>query len=209
MKVKKRFNLSFIIIFMMIFSVLFANKSNASESKEWNVSGKNRSISTEMARDVTQQRVKISGRVVDQDGFPLAGATVTIKERPGVGTITDAEGKYSIECGANETLVFSFISMISKEEKAVGANNLTVVLEEDTQMLDEVQVVAFGTQKKESVISSISAVKPDELRVPSSNITTAFAGRMSGVIAYQRSGEPGLDNAEFFIRGNCLCYLVK
>ena len=62
-------------------------------------------------------------------------------------------------------------------------------------------VVAFGTQKKESMISSIETIKPAELKVPSSNLTTALAGRMSGVIAYQRSGEPGKDNADFFIRG--------
>ncbi|WP_323403260.1 TonB-dependent receptor [Proteiniphilum sp.] len=203
MKVKKTFNLLFIIIFMMIFSMLFAVGSNASESKELNILKENTKINeTVIVRDVAQQqRVKISGRVVDQDGFSIPGATIAIKERPGVGTITDIEGKYSIECGANETLVYSFIGYTSKEEKAIEANNVTIVLEEDTIALDEVQVVAFGTQKKESVISSISAVRPEELRVPSSNITTAFAGRMSGVIAYQRSGEPGLDNAEFFIRG--------
>jgi len=67
--------------------------------------------------------------------------------------------------------------------------------------LDEVQVVAFGKQKKESVIGSISTVKPGELKVPSSNLTTALAGRVSGIISYQRSGEPGQDNAQFFIRG--------
>lgn len=78
---------------------------------------------------------------------------------------------------------------------------MTVTLEEDTIALDEVQIVAFGVQKKESIVSSISTVTPGELRVPSSNITTAFAGRMGGVIAYQRSGEPGLDDADFFIRG--------
>lgn len=75
------------------------------------------------------------------------------------------------------------------------------MLEEDSKALDEVVVVAFGTQRKESMISSIETIKPAELKVPSSNLTTALAGRMSGVIAYQRSGEPGKDNADFFIRG--------
>lgn len=202
MKVKKAFKLLLITISMMSFSALFAVGSNTSESKELNVLRENTKINeTENVRDVAQQRVKISGRVVDKDGFYMPGVTVAIKERPSVGTVTDPEGKYSIECAANETLVFSFIGYVSKEEKAGGANNVTIVLEEDTIALDELQVVAFGVQKKESVISSISAVRPEELRVPSSNITTAFAGRMSGVIAYQRSGEPGLDNAEFFIRG--------
>ncbi|MEI3445323.1 MAG: TonB-dependent receptor plug domain-containing protein [Bacteroides thetaiotaomicron] len=67
--------------------------------------------------------------------------------------------------------------------------------------MDEVQVVAFAKQKKSSVVSSISTIKPAELKVPSSNLTTALAGRMAGIISYQRSGEPGQDNAQFFVRG--------
>ncbi|WP_298652627.1 TonB-dependent receptor [uncultured Proteiniphilum sp.] len=187
---------------MMIFSPIFAMGSTISESKKSDGLGENTTINeTEIVREVAQQRVKISGRVVDQDGFPLPGVAVAIKERPGVGVVTDAEGKYSIECASSETLVYTFVGFTPKEEKAAGANNVTIVLQEDTIALDEVTVVAFGKQKKESVISSISTVTPGELRAPSSNITTAFAGRMAGVIAYQRSGEPGLDNAEFFIRG--------
>ncbi len=154
--------------------------------------------------EVKQARrtITVSGRVVDQNGFPILGATVVVKERKGVGVATNVEdGKYVIQCFSDETLVYSFVGYITKEEKAIHANNVTIVLEEDVKSLDEVTVVAFGTQKKESVISAVTAVRPDELRVPASNITTAFAGRMAGVIAYQRSGEPGLDDAEFFIRG--------
>jgi TonB-linked SusC/RagA family outer membrane protein len=72
---------------------------------------------------------------------------------------------------------------------------------EKIDMLDEVTVVAFGTQKKESVLSSIATIKPSELQAPTSNLTTALAGRIAGMISYQRSGEPGQDNADFFIRG--------
>lgn len=202
MKEKKTIHVCFVITIMMIFSTLCALGSIPSENKKLNLLKENTSINgTEVVRDVSQQRVKISGRVVDPDGFPMPGVTISVKERKGVGTISDTEGKYSIECGANETLVYSFIGMAPREEKASGVNNVTITLQEDVQTLDEVTVVAFGKQKKESVISSISAVTPGELRVPSSNITSAFAGRMSGVISYQRSGEPGLDNAEFFIRG--------
>lgn len=98
-------------------------------------------------------------------------------------------------------LVFSYVGFITQELVAGNVDKMAIVLEEDIQALDELQVVAFGKQKKESVISSITTISPKELRVPSSNVTTAFAGRMAGIIAYQRSGEPGLDNAEFFIRG--------
>jgi TonB-linked SusC/RagA family outer membrane protein len=148
-----------------------------------------------------RQTIKVTGRVMDDNGFPIIGCTVIVKEQKGVGVTTDAEGRYAIECFADETLVYSYIGYITREEKASEANNITVILEENVVTLDEVTVVAFGKQKKESVISSISAVRPEELRVPASNLTTAFAGRMAGVISYQRSGEPGLDDAEYFIRG--------
>src|SRR5690554_673431 len=126
--------------------------------------------------EVEQQQIQITGRVVDQDGFPMPGVQVAVKERKGAGVITDIEGKYTIKCGANETLVYSFIGYESKEEKAGEANNVTITLQEDIIALDEVQVVAFGVQKKESVVSSITTISPKELKVPSSNMTTAFAG---------------------------------
>lgn len=160
----------------------------------------NTSLNQEINK-IQQQEAQVSGRVVDQDGFPMPGVQVAVKERKGVGVTTDIDGKYTIKCGANETLVYSFIGYVSKEEKAREAHNVTITLREDIISLDEVQVVAFGKQKKESVVSSITTISPKELKVPSSNMTTAFAGRLAGVIAYQRSGEPGLDNAEFFIRG--------
>ena len=151
--------------------------------------------------DEVHQNVTVSGRVVDKDGFPLPGAAVTVKGKSGVGVVTDTDGKYTITCNASDVLIYSFVGTLSVEEVARGANNVTIILQDDVIALDEVQIVAFGKQKKESVVSSITAVTPSELRVPSSNITSAFAGRMAGVIAYQRSGEPGLDNADFFIRG--------
>ncbi|HBX21692.1 MAG TPA: SusC/RagA family TonB-linked outer membrane protein [Porphyromonadaceae bacterium] len=188
-----------IIVVLILFgssSVAFSSNTDYNEIKTnaANTSG----VAT--INDI-QQKVKVTGRVVDQDGFPMPGVMVAVKERKGVGVATDSEGKYTLECDANETLVFSFIGFTSFEEKAKSLNDVTVTLKEDVVSLDEVQVVAFGKQKKESVVGSITTITPGELRVPSSNLTTAFAGRMAGVIAYQRSGEPGLDNAEFFIRG--------
>jgi TonB-linked SusC/RagA family outer membrane protein len=148
-----------------------------------------------------QQGSRVTGTVVDQDGFPLPGVTIAVKERPGVGASTDVEGRYSIDCSANETLLFSFLGFQTIERAAGEINRVAITLREDVQSIEELVIVAFGKQKKESVVSSIGTVTPSDLKVPSSNLTTAFAGRMSGIIAYQRSGEPGLDNAEFFIRG--------
>ena len=156
---------------------------------------------SELMLGVNQAQVTIMGRVVDQDGFPLAGVTITLKTNPSQGTTTDSEGKYSFTCPPKAILVYSFIGFEKAEHVAEEVNRVTITLQENVVALDEVQVVAFGRQKKESVVGAITAVTPNELRVPSSNLTTAFAGKMAGIISYQRSGEPGLDNAEFFIRG--------
>ncbi|MGI6520498.1 MAG: SusC/RagA family TonB-linked outer membrane protein [Fermentimonas sp.] len=150
---------------------------------------------------IEQQKKQITGRVVDKDGFPLPGVTITVKEKKGVGTVTDVDGFYKITCEPEEVLVFTYLGHLPHEEKAEMLDRVTITLKEDVIALEEVQVVAFGRQKKESVVGAITAITPDELRVPSSNLTTAFAGKMAGIISYQRSGEPGLDNAEFFIRG--------
>ena len=166
---------------------IFVNKKNVDENREGNIAQQNKKT--------------VSGRVVDKDGFPLPGVTITVKGKKGVGTVTDVDGFYKITCDPGEVLVFTYVGHLPHEEKAETLDRVTITLKEDAVALEEVQVVAFGKQKKESVVSSISAITPTELRVPSSNLTTAFAGRMAGIIAYQRSGEPGLDNAEFFIRG--------
>jgi TonB-linked SusC/RagA family outer membrane protein len=189
-----------ILLIMMLFTFGMKTKAIASSYPAWVEEQQVIEVVTGENGEM-QQKIKITGRIVDADGFPMPGAIVTVKGKAGVGVMADDEGKYAIECDAGDILEYSFIGYIRVEEKASLANNVTVTLKEDVQTLEEVTVVAFGKQKKESVISSISAVTPGELRVPSSNITTAFAGRMAGVIAYQRSGEPGLDNAEFFIRG--------
>lgn len=149
----------------------------------------------------SDEEISISGRVIDQDGFPLPGVSIMVKGKEGVGTITDTEGRYSLKCDENDIIVFSFIGYKSLEKRAGDIDKITLTLNEDVEELDELVVVAFGKQKKESLVSSISTVNPGELVVPSSNLTTAFAGRMASIISYQRSGEPGLDNAEFFIRG--------
>ncbi|MDR0700587.1 MAG: TonB-dependent receptor [Tannerella sp.] len=143
----------------------------------------------------------IKGVIIDTNGDPLPGATIQIKGTT-KGVITDADGKFSDLTATNsDILVVMYIGMTTKEIPVTDKTDFTIVLEEASIALEEVQVVAFGRQKKESVISSITSVRPSDLKVPSSNLTTAMAGRIAGIIAYQRSGEPGVDNADFFIRG--------
>ena len=152
-------------------------------------------------KEVQQQSIKISGIVSDDRGETIPGATVMIKGTT-VGTTTDLNGEYSINV-PNAKAVLEFRTIGYKPvEITVGTKRIiNAVLYEDAQTLDEVAVVAFGKQKKESLTSSITTVKPAELKVPVSNLTTALAGSVAGMIAYQRSGEPGADNADFFVRG--------
>lgn len=142
----------------------------------------------------------IIGIVSGSEG-PIAGVSVTIVGSPEKGVITNEKGEYSISAQASDSLKFSYVGM-SPQTVLVGDKTvINVALLVDESSLEEVTVVAFGTQKKESVVSAITSVSPKDLRVPSSNLTVALAGQIAGLIAYQRSGEPGLDNADFFIRG--------
>ena len=148
-----------------------------------------------------QQSSKFKGKISDTGGDPLPGATVQIKGST-KGVIADMDGNFEFDdCPLNSTLVVSYIGMETKEIKYTGQKFLNIVMEAKTDELEEVTVVAFAKQKKESVVSAITTVKPTELKIPSSNLTTAFAGRVAGLISYQTSGEPGQDNASFFIRG--------
>ncbi|MDD4590679.1 MAG: TonB-dependent receptor, partial [Parabacteroides sp.] len=152
------------------------------------------------AKQVGGKTIHLKGQVVDEEGAPLPGVTITVVGLV-KGVITDIDGNYSIEVSQTNELEFSFVGLETQRIKVGNNTVLNVVMKEKIDELDEVTVVAFGKQKKESVLSSISTVKPGDLKIPSSNLTTALAGKISGLISYQRSGEPGEDDASFFVRG--------
>jgi TonB-linked SusC/RagA family outer membrane protein len=148
------------------------------------------------------QNISIKGKVIDSDGNSLPGTAVSVQGTT-VGVTTNDDGDYSIpNVPVGSVLEYQLVGFVTHTVKITGdRTTVNAILIEEPQSLDEVTVVAFGTQKKESVLASITTVKPTELKVPSSNLTTAFAGRVAGLISYQQSGEPGQDNASFFIRG--------
>lgn len=150
----------------------------------------------------SQQDIELKGKVLDSEGNSLPGVTIVVLGTT-TGTATNADGDYSLRNVPVGSIVrFSFVGYVPQEltvEK--GKTTLNIILIEETSMLDEVTAVAFGTQKKESVVASITTISPKNLKMPTSNLTTAFAGQIAGMISYQSSGEPGADNAEFFIRG--------
>ena len=151
---------------------------------------------------VQQQKQRISGLLTDSNGDPIIGATVRVQGTTNRGVISDVEGRYSIEAAPGEVLEFSYIGFVSVDHR-VKADETTFNLrmEMDAIATEEVVVVGYGKQKKESVVSSMSTVGPAQLSVKSANLTNNIAGKLSGLIAVQRSGEPGWDDAQFFIRG--------
>ncbi|WP_270089999.1 SusC/RagA family TonB-linked outer membrane protein [Sphingobacterium sp. SYP-B4668] len=142
----------------------------------------------------------ITGQVLDSADNPLTGASVVIKGT-GIGTQTDKDGRFELAATGKEVVLsITFTGYVPQEVKAKQGHVL-IRLKEVRSDLDEVVVVGFGTQKKSDMVGAVTSIKPSNLRVPASNLTTALAGQAAGIIAYQRSGEPGQDNADFFIRG--------
>ena len=150
---------------------------------------------------VAQTRT-VKGVIYEEEtGEPMPGATVSV-EGSTRGVMTDLDGSFELT-GVKPTDKLKF-ECLGKETQVLQVGTMTnfvVKLKNAANELDEVTVVAFGKQRKESVIGSISTVDVKTLKVPSSNLTTALAGNVAGVIAYQRTGEPGQDNADFFVRG--------
>jgi TonB-linked SusC/RagA family outer membrane protein len=150
---------------------------------------------------LAQRQVTVKGKVIEAEtNEPLPGVTILV-EKSTRGVTTDMDGTFEIRVSTSDKLVFSFVGMQSQTIEVGDKTYLEVSMYPLADELDEVTIVAFGKQKKESVISSIETVNTKELHVPSSNLTTAFSGRIAGMISYQTSGEPGQDNADFFIRG--------
>ena len=169
------------------------------EMKERQIVLKEKKVSEQ---SVSQKKRLLQGLVKDEQGNPIIGASIQLKNT-GTGVITDLDGLFQIQVtDKNSVIVISYIGYVTQEISVGDRSSITVQLKEDTKSLEEVVVTAFGaTQKKETMVGSTQQVRPAELKVPSSSLSTSFAGRMAGVIAIQRSGQPGADGADFWIRG--------
>ena len=169
------------------------------EMKERQIVLKEKKVSEQ---SVSQKKRLLQGLVKDEQGNPIIGASIQLKNT-GTGVITDLDGLFQIQVtDKNSVIVISYIGYVTQEISVGDRSSITVQLKEDTKSLEEVVVTAFGaTQKKETMVGAIQQVRPAELKVPSSSLSTSFAGRMAGVIAIQRSGQPGADGADFWIRG--------
>ncbi len=148
-----------------------------------------------------QDKVTVKGKVIDGTGQPVPGAAILIAGTT-TGTMTDINGYYSIEVsgpGVNlEVTSMGYKTQIVTVPKSLELN---IYLQDDATELDQAVVVGMGHQRKASVIGAISSVANNELEVPQRNLTNALAGKIAGAVVVQRTGEPGMDNAEFWIRG--------
>lgn len=140
------------------------------------------------------QSLTVTGKVVDGDGFEVIGANVVLKGAAGVGTITDMDGKYSITInnGAKDVLVFSYIGMENLEAPVEGRKQIDVTMQASSILIDEVVAIGYATVKRKDLTGSVASVKSsDLLKTPTSDVTQALAGRMAGVQIIQSDGQPG------------------
>jgi TonB-linked SusC/RagA family outer membrane protein len=148
------------------------------------------------------QQKPISGTVNDALGIPVPGATVLVTGT-NIGTITDSEGKFKINIPATaKSLTISFVGMTTREIPIGNSSTFSVVLKDETVGIDEVVVVGYGVQKKESVVGAITQVDNTKLvQSGNSDVTNAITGKLSGVLTIQNTGEPGASGSEIVIRG--------
>ncbi|MFC4871296.1 SusC/RagA family TonB-linked outer membrane protein [Negadavirga shengliensis] len=150
------------------------------------------------------QSREVTGTVISgEDNMPLPGVSVLVKGTTR-GGVTDIDGNYKVALQAgDETLVFSFVGFVPMEQEIGNQTNIDVTLAPDMQSLSEVIVVGYGEQRKETITGSVATVSGGELvKSPAMNLTNSIAGRMAGVIAVNRSGEPGYDGSGIRIRGS-------
>ena len=154
-----------------------------------------------MAIPVFAQQQPVTGTVTDPAGETIIGASIQEKGTTN-GTITDIDGQFNLTVQPNAVLEISFIGYKTKEVKAVFGRNMPIMLEEATELLDEVVVVGYGVQKKATLSGSVTSVKGTEIvKSPAMNVSNSLAGRMPGVVAISNNSEPGYDGSTLRIRG--------
>lgn len=162
---------------------------------------KRKTVSADVVTQNRQPVITVVGKVVDEKGLAMPGVTIKLKDGS-VSTSTRLDGTYTIKLpNGDGILVFSFIGYATQEIPVNNTNEINITLKESGKTLNDVVIVGYGQQKKISVIGAISTVKVEDLKQPVANLTDVIAGRIAGVIGVQRSGQPGHDNADIYIRG--------
>lgn len=167
-----------------------------------NMSGKTTAFDVESTLSMSPQaRIKVTGTVKDETGVTLPGVNVVVKGTI-IGTITDANGNFALEAPSDGVLLFTYVGFGTLEQPINGKESFEIIMKEGDTQLEEVVVVGYGTQKKVSVVGSISNIAPAAIKqTATTSLPNALSGRMPGIITRQTSGEPGFDAASIYIRG--------
>lgn len=161
-------------------------------------------LSTPVAavKEVTQANTTIKGRVTDRAGEPIIGASVRLKGQENIGTITDIEGYFTLNVPRNAVLLISYVGYKQVDYPVKTPNNIKIVMSEDTELLNEVVVVGYSSQKKETLTGSIATLDNKELVASTTaNLSNSLVGRVPGIVANQASGEAGDNASTIRIRG--------
>ena len=190
--IKHRKEIPFLYLFLLL-----SFYAEASES----ISSLNSSRMVPDVNIINDQTTKIvRGKILDIQGQPMPGVNISIKGKT-VGAISDIDGFYSIQATPGDILVFTFVGCEKQELPLPKKGELNVVMKEQMNELDEAVVVGMGTQRKASVIGAVSPVQISEIKAPTRSLTAAMSGKIAGAVVVQRSGEPGQDSPNFWIRG--------
>ncbi|MDR2815708.1 MAG: carboxypeptidase-like regulatory domain-containing protein, partial [Proteiniphilum sp.] len=182
LQLEKVFKMTGIFVFLLVGCVWHLYAENA----------KTAPVRDDVASSQQQQTKRITGTVVDGNGEPIIGANVLQKGNSSNGTVTDTEGKFSLNVPPNATLQISFIGYLTKEVATGEQSSIDIALTEDVGLLEEVVVIGYGTQKKTSVTGAIASLQTEKIEnIPVANVSNALAGRMSGLYVNQISGAPG------------------
>lgn len=152
--------------------------------------------------DTKSKKVTVSGIIVDEFGEPLPSVSIYLKDRPGVGIVSENDGNFTMSGSKNDIIIFSFLGYNNLEYiLAKDAKNIKIILEPSSITLEEAVIVGMGTQRKVSVVGAVTSVNVSELQVPATSMNNILGGRVPGIISMQNSGEPGKNIADFWIRG--------
>lgn len=168
---------------------------------DYEIQGKKIVLRKAASFSVSQDKKKVSGKVVDAKGEPVIGATI-MEKGTNNGTITDFDGNFMLDVSAGAVLQFSYIGYANQDVKVGNSSNLSITMKEDTELLDEVVVVGYGITKKVDLTGAVDVIKSDDIvKQPAMQVSQALEGLSPGLRATQSSGQPGADGATFRIRG--------
>jgi TonB-linked SusC/RagA family outer membrane protein len=154
------------------------------------------------AKPRNSSRITITGTITDTTGKRIEGASVVVQGSRNNGTATDVNGRFILDVEPGSVLLISYVGYTEQKISVSSEHTSMEIVLRDLPAGESVVVTAYGKkQRREAVVGSVTSVDPEALRIPASNLTNALAGQISGVVAFQRGGQPGADNSQFFIRG--------